>query len=70
MFLYCYYATLLTTTLTLIGKTVSECRWYSYPIKLQKYLILMIRRTQVPFEFNGLNILNCNLPTFGLVSFN
>lgn len=69
-FLYCYFATHATDRLTKIGNNIYESSWYEFPINIQKYLILIIIRSQNPIYFTGLGLLNCTLESFGKVSQN
>lgn len=69
VFIYCFNAEFIVKYLTGIGDMVyHQAEWYKYRNDLQKDLILIIRRSQVPFAFNGLKIIDCNLKNFGSVS--
>lgn len=67
VFIYCLYATRMTTILSMFGTVAFESKWYNYPIELRSYLILMIRRSQKSFYFNGFKIIRCDLETFARV---
>lgn len=67
VFIYCLYATHMTTTLLSLGTVTFQSKWYNYPIKLRPYLILMIRRSQKSFYFNGFKIIRCDLESFATV---
>lgn len=51
------------------GRVVFESNWYSHPIEIQKYVILIIARSQQPTYFTGIGVLDCTLETFGKVEF-
>lgn len=38
--------------------------WYEYPTSMQKYLVLIIRRAQIPFFFRGYKMYRCSLERF------
>lgn len=66
---YCYYADFATDQVSEIGNgdTVYNSNWYEYPIGLQKYMILMIARSQEPVHFTGFNMFYCSLELFSNV---
>lgn len=68
IFLYCYIASEITTNLAGIGEAAYRSKWNNYPSEVQKCVLLMIRRAQVPFEFNGLDLFYCNMATFATVN--
>lgn len=43
--------------------------WYQFPIRLQKYVLLIIVDAQRPRVFSGLGIIELNLIAFGKVLF-
>lgn len=43
---------------------ISFIKWYLYPAVWRKFIPLIVRRTQQPFEFHGLKLIVCNLMTF------
>ena len=65
MFLYCYY-----------GKSASEgyekmpiclyydLGWRKFPIKLQKYFIIMMANMQIPLYYHGFGVVCLDLMTF------
>lgn len=67
MFLYCYFATQICTTLSRLGQVAYHSTWDDYPIEFRKYLILIIGRAQISPQFNGLKIFNCDMETFANV---
>lgn len=66
-FLCCYFATLTSDRIFLISHIVYGSKWYLYPLKLQKYITLVIARSQQDAQFTGFNLIGCSLFTFGNV---
>lgn len=62
--LYCNFADMASERLSSIGDAAFSADWYNYPLKWQKYFILMIERSQKPVHFKGLNVINCTLEVF------
>lgn len=67
MFLYCYFATRTSVFFSALGDVAYNAHWHKFRIEYQKFLILIIRQSQVPLQFNGLGIFICDLETFGNV---
>lgn len=67
MFLYCYYATLISNSFDSINDIVYDSHWYTYPVSVQKPLMMMMGISQVPFKFDGLNMFECNIAKYGAV---
>lgn len=70
MFIYCYFAERTTASLADIGEAAYKSQWYLYPANVRKHIILIIRRSQMSFEFHGMKIIYCNLETFCKVNAN
>lgn len=66
-FLFCYFANLTTDHVSAISNAVYDLNWFDYPVKIQKYFILIFVRSQKPIEFTGLKIIPCSLGMFGKV---
>lgn len=66
-YLFAFYATYITNRITFIGYSVYSTNWYDYPLDLQKYLILIIIRSQESVNFHGLNLIYCTMEVFGKV---
>lgn len=47
----------------IIGKAY-QSQWYSGPIQLQNYYLLIIRQSQVTVNFSGLGAIDCNMELF------
>lgn len=67
-FIFCYYANITTDRISYISDSVYDLNWYDYPSKQQKYMILIINRSNKSIFFSGLNLVRCTLETFGKVS--
>lgn len=65
--LFCYYADVATTRLSSIAYYAYETTWNDYPLELQKYMILIIARSQEPVYYTGFNFVNCTLQALGKV---
>lgn len=66
--IFCYFGTHITDRLLLIALIMYESKWYYYPLELQKFVILVIARSQKPAYFTGLNLIRCTLEIFGKVN--
>lgn len=67
-FLCCYFATHTSDRINSISQMVYNSNWHNYPLKLQKYIVLVIARSQKRSLFTGFNLVACTLYTFGNVS--
>lgn len=67
-FLFCYYSSLVTEQTSSISDIAYNTNWYEYPPEYQKYMILIIARSQELTYFTGFNLIRCSLETFGKVS--
>lgn len=65
--LFCYFANMASNRLTSIGFAAYSANWYNYPVEWQKFIVLIISRSQDSNVFNGLNLINCTMETFGTV---
>lgn len=66
-FIYCYCATEITNKLDLIGGAAYQSKWYKYPNELQKFIMLIIAKSQQPMDFTALDMFYVNVETFGKV---
>lgn len=67
LFLYCYFGNVLTFNLLQLGDTVYCSEWYNYPIDVQQYIVMILRRTQKPFIISALGMMPCTLENFQAV---
>lgn len=63
----CHFANLTTDHVANISYAAFESDWYEYPVDVQKYILLIMARSQNPVYFNGLGLLDCTLESFGKV---
>lgn len=70
--IFCYFADWTTERISKMGDTVYGFNWFDQPVKMQKFMILMIARSQERIYFSGLGLVTCSLEAFGKVciSFN
>lgn len=67
IFVYCYFGQQVTSKFAEVHPVIYEMHWHEYPVDLQKYLILMLMRSQRTFSFKGY-MTTCSLATFKAVS--
>lgn len=65
--LFCYYANSTTDRIADLSQAAYNSNWMEWSPELQKYIILIMRRSQEPVYFNGLGLIYCTLETFGKV---
>lgn len=65
--LYCYFAGMASDRLSSIDYAAFATTWYNYPVKWQKFVILIALRSRIPVHFKGLNVITCTLEVFGKV---
>lgn len=53
-----------------VDKIWMNIRWYKYPVRLQKHLLLTIMRLQSPIVLSGYGLVECTLETFVAVRHN
>lgn len=67
-YLFCHFASLTTHRVSSMSNAVYDLNWFEYPVKMRKYFILLIARSQQPISFTGLRLFPCTLEVFGQVS--
>lgn len=67
LFIQCYFGNLVTDEAASVGFAVYDTDWYSYPVKLQLFIQLAIRRTDRPLTFSGHHVVVCSLENYGKV---
>lgn len=65
---FCYFASQTTERVSSVGDVAYCSNWYEYPTHLQKYVTLVIVRSQQPMYFTGFNLIRCSIETFGKVN--
>lgn len=68
IFLYSYFANQITVRISTMSNTAYYSKWFACPLELQKYVVLIIARSQEPIQFTGFGIVNCTLETLGKVT--
>lgn len=63
-FIACRYAERLTTQSFAVSDIVYESFWYHFPSRIQKYFILIIQQSHVPFHLHGYCIFNVSMARF------
>lgn len=69
IFIYCYAGETVSAQCSDVALVIAQTHWYRYPPALQMFMILMIARSQKPFNFTGFKVTKCSLQTFTSVSF-
>lgn len=64
----CNAATKMTTSCAEMAETIYNTEWYNFPNELQKYLPLVMARSQQELEFKGFGVVMCDLNKFLRVS--
>lgn len=67
-FFFCYFASQATSSCAAIGTTIYSSFWYTQPAPIQKKIVLMIARAQIPTMFMGFKMIRCTLESFMKVS--
>lgn len=66
-FLFCYFATFATYRVAAIAQAAYDSNWLDLPPRLQKYIILIITRSQETIHFTGFGLFSCTLEVLGKV---
>lgn len=69
VFALCYLGELATSKCATTNDEIYHAKWYNYPVKIQKFIILIMMRSQKRFIFKGFSLLSCSLPAFKEVSY-
>lgn len=67
-FLFCFYSNRIIDRISDIGTTTYDLNWFNFPTHLQKYITLIVARSQQPIYFTGLGLIYCTIENFGMVS--
>lgn len=68
LFLYCYFGMTATENYEKMADSLYGSNWIGLPVKLQKYVILMIMYGQKPLYYHGFHVVVVNLETYTNVS--
>lgn len=69
IFVFCYLGDGVTEHYNRIGLTLCQCKWYSFPAKIQRKLVPVLILTQRPRVISGLSIILCTIENFTAVRF-
>lgn len=64
---FCYFGTSASEHVS-ISDVIYDSNWYDQPIEIQKYIGLMIARSQEEVNFSGIGLVTCSLEVFGKVN--
>lgn len=67
IFGFCYFGERVTSAFNDLHKTVYLCDWYSFPLKIRKYIPNILLSAQQPVHMHGFASLHCTLQTFKTV---
>lgn len=66
-FFFCMFATSASEQVSYTGRTMYNSNWYYFPLKQQKYVVLVVNRSQDILYFTGMNLIRCTLESFAKV---
>lgn len=64
LFLYSYFGQLASDRYEKVVDCSYKTNWHLFPVKLQKYFILIISNMQKPLYYHGFGVINLDLKTF------
>lgn len=50
------------------SRAIYDTKWYQYPRSAQRFVLIMLMRTQLPFYLSAYGVLELNLENFVIVS--
>lgn len=68
LFVLCFIGTIITNKCCGIAYAAFQSKWYNSSNDHQRYVILIIARSQKPFFFHGYKLVVCSLMSFKSVS--
>lgn len=68
LLIHCFYANFVTQYLDSVSDKMNESNWHMYPVNLQKYLLVILARTQWELNFTGFGFFRCSVEIFGKVN--
>lgn len=66
--MYCHFSTQTSFRIASIGDIAYGANWYGYPPEVQKYLVMIIARSQEPIFFSGFGFIFCTMEVLLKVS--
>lgn len=70
LFVYCFFGKLATESFLNMSNCLYESNWPDLPVKLQMYMVIMIRNTENPLYYHGFGLAVLDLETFTTVNHN
>lgn len=64
IFVFCYLGDGVTEYYNRIGLTLGQCKWYLYPMQIQRKIVPILIITQRPRFISGLSIIRCTIENF------
>lgn len=64
---FCHFGNSASDHVSDIGDIAYGLNWYEHPVEMQKYLILIIARSNECVEFSGFQLVACSMEMFGNV---
>lgn len=65
--LFCRFAAKRVERIEGVGEAAYNMKWYSFPAKFQRYVILTMLRSQEDIHFSGWGMIYCNLEALSKV---
>lgn len=67
LFVYCFFGVWATDSFKTMPEDLYGLNWYELPVKMQKYLIIMITNMQRPLYYHAFGVTALDLETFSKV---
>lgn len=64
---FCHFGNLAADHVSAISHVAYDLNWFEHPVDVQKFMILIIARSNKRAEFLGLHLIPCSMETFGKV---
>lgn len=62
--LFCYHGNLAADRVSSVGSSAYNSNWFHLPVEMQKFMTLIIARSQNPVYFTGLGLIDCTMEVF------
>lgn len=63
-----HFSTVVTERISYVGSSAYESNWFDYPVKFQKYIILIIARSEQRVYFTGFKLCSFSVEIWGKVN--
>lgn len=64
---FCYFGNLAADHVSEIGDAAYGLNWFEHPLEIQKYVILIMARSNERVAFSGFHLITCSMEKFGKV---